>query len=440
MLPSYLTNHFTCDNLDADPLLFYQFLAPAMSILTDYVRGVRHKGRINDPTFVCLGVLRVISQVASGRDFLQQCAQLHDHSVSRSSFFDTLHSKPRRGVLAELNAQLVARRGVGPADTGADLLQAFPELRDRAVYAVDGHQLEHASHSRRDSKGRHVPGNTLYMLCLHSGLSVNFGAVQGDGRYQHEMPVFRLRMTHWLDGRSMNDPERPIFVVDPAFVDNQFWTRMVLLEGRGALVITRTKANMRPVVYGDNSWDRAAKINVGVVADEKVGFDGACLMRRVRYTDPETGTQYEFLTTVMDLSPGLIALLYLLRWRIEKVFDTGKNKLEETKAWATGQVAREIQAHFFALTHNLLVLFRRKLATDHDIRERKLEKKRLDWLEKRTAQAKTAGRNVHPVQWKLPPVVQMSLQFIRTLRNGILARRCYRAVLPSFAAMLSGYL
>jgi len=56
-------------------------------------------------------------------------------------------------------------------------------------------------------------------------------------------------------------------------------------------------------------------------------------MRRVRYCDPETENEFEFefLTTVRDLPPGTIALLYLLRWRIGQVFDTGKNKTESSR-------------------------------------------------------------------------------------------------------------
>ena len=55
-------------------------------------------------------------------------------------------------------------------------------------------------------------------------------------------------------------------------MDKLFWTRMVLLRERGALVITRTKSNMCPTVYSRYSWDQEAKVNVGVMADESVGF------------------------------------------------------------------------------------------------------------------------------------------------------------------------
>ena len=425
---------------EGNSLVLDELLAPAMQVLTDYVRDVRHEGVITDPAFVHLGVLRVLSQVVSGRDFLQQVAELHDRELARASFFDTLHSERRKAIVCELNAQLTSRNGVGAAGPEADLLSSFSELQGRAVFAVDGHQIEHACHSRPDSKGRYVPGNTLYLLCLHSGLMVNFGAVQGDGRYRHEMPVFRSRAARWLTDRARTRPGCPIFVADPAFVDKQFWTRMALLRERGALVITRTKTNMCPTVYSRYSWDQAAQVNLGVLADELVGFDGSCLMRRVHYRDPETGTEYEFLTTVRDLLPGTIAMLYLLRWRLEKVFDTGKNKLAEKKGWATGEVAREIQGHFFALAHNLLVLLRRRLHRDHGIREVKLEKKRAKWLRKRAVKALAAGRKVHPLQWKLPAVVQLSLQLIRALRNAIIGRKRWLEVLPTFACRLNAYL
>jgi len=67
-------------------------------------------------------MLRVMSQATSGRDFLQQCAELPGQDRARSTFLDALHSKRRKGILAELHAALVTRCGVKPIDTGADLL------------------------------------------------------------------------------------------------------------------------------------------------------------------------------------------------------------------------------------------------------------------------------------------------------------------------------
>jgi hypothetical protein len=421
-------------DLPSNPRLLDQLLSPAIEVLDNYVRGVYRDGPIDDFRFVRLGVCRVLSQAASGRDFLQMAEEMLREPVARSSFFDTLHATRRLRILAELNAELVMRQKAATKD----LLAGFPELRDVPVFAVDGHHVEHAVHSPDDHKGQKVSSNNLYLLCLHSALLWNLGAVQGDGRHGHEMPVFRQRIAQWLpQWRVRRGRPIPIFVGDPAFVDKVFWTRMAVGSTR-ARFITRTKANMKPIVYGPRRWDPAAPVNEGVTADVTVGFDGAATMRMVRYTDPETGTEYEFLTSVEDLAPGLIALLYLTRWRIEKVFDTAKNKLEETKSWAVGENAQEIRAHFVALTHNLLVLLRAELERGHGVREEKVEKKRQSQAIRRERRAKEAGKKVAGVQRRLPAVVQLTAQYVRAVRNGILnGTRWFRALAQLHAATKS---
>lgn len=59
--------------------------------------------------------------------------------------------------------------------------------------------------------------------------------------------------------------------------------------------------------------------------------------------DPVTGEQYKFITNIMDPAPGVVARLYRMRRDIEKVFDSFKNKLNETKAWATSSEAKSIR-------------------------------------------------------------------------------------------------
>jgi hypothetical protein len=122
------------------------------------------------------------------------------------------------------------------------------------------------------------------------------------------------------------------------------------------------------------------------------------------------------------------------------VFDTGKNKLEETKAWATGEVAQEIQAHGFALTHNLLLLLRRHLEQSQGIREEKVEKKRAAALADRRERAAAAGRTVARIHDRLPAIVQLTAQFIRTLRNGILLKMRWAAALALLRHSLKSYL
>lgn len=419
-----------------NPRLLEQLLKPANHMLENDVRGVYRDGPLDDVRFVELGVCRVLSQSASGRDFIQQAREVFKEDLARSTFFDSLHSQRRCQLLDHLNTQLVRRTGPGLED----LLAGFPELRKTPVFAVDGHHIEHAVHSPSDEKGDKVSANNLYVLCLHTALLWNFGAVQGDGRHGHEMPVFRKRLEQWLLGWPVRRGQpKPIFVGDPAYVDKAFWTRMSL-RGDGARFITRTKANMDPIVYQAYGWDTKKPVNEGVRADLLVGFDGATMMRLIRYRDPETGTDYEFLSSVMDLPPGLIAALYLARWRIEKVFDTTKTKFEETKSWGVGHVAQEVRAHLTALTHNLLVVLRRRLERGYGIREEKVERKQAYRTRQRKARASATGMKVAAIQALLPAVVQLTAQYIRTLRNGILTGMRWRRALDLLRAATRSYL
>lgn len=81
----------------------------ANPLLDGSIRVVRTEGAITDPDFVRLGILRVLSQAVSGRDFLRQCAETFGEPLERSTFFDTLHSARRLALLSELDALLVGR-------------------------------------------------------------------------------------------------------------------------------------------------------------------------------------------------------------------------------------------------------------------------------------------------------------------------------------------
>jgi hypothetical protein len=163
--------------------------------------------------------------------------------------------------------------------------------------------------------------------------------------------------------------------------------------------------------------------------------DKAC-RSNVKWTDLTPLT----ITTISDLAPGLIALIYLMRWLIEKAFDTGKNKLQESKGWAVGEVAQEIRAHLFALTHNLLVLIRRHLDVSAEICEEKTVRKRAEALLKRETKAQESGKKVAAIHRLLPAVVQLTVQFIRTIRNGFVLRMRWRAALSPLRISMAAYL
>ena len=158
-----------------NPNLMGVVLAPAFHILDNYIRNVRRQGPVDDSRFVLLGVYRVLSHSASGRDYLQHIGEVFGERMPRSSFFDSLHQRRRLDILANLNREIVLRnKGSMP-----DLLESFPALKGVPVFAVDGHHVGHAVHSPDDHKGEKVSANNLYLLCQHSGLMWNLGAVQG---------------------------------------------------------------------------------------------------------------------------------------------------------------------------------------------------------------------------------------------------------------------
>jgi hypothetical protein len=70
------------------------------------------------------------------------------------------------------------------------------------------------------------------------------------------------------------------------------------------MVITREKANMKPMVYGPVAFDRNVPVHRGVVAYEYIDYSNATF-RRVRYKDPSTGEEFVFITTCPEqMWPG----------------------------------------------------------------------------------------------------------------------------------------
>ena len=102
--------------------------------------------------------------------------------------------------------------------------------------------------------------------------------------------------------------------------------------------------------------DLAQPINQGVTGDRVVKDRRGLRVREITFQNPCDGQVYVYLTSEMTLEPGLLVLLYKTRWEIEKVFDETKTKLQEQKSWATTPTAKEMQAQFVALVHNLLLL------------------------------------------------------------------------------------
>lgn len=408
-----------------DQLVGAAFFEPALRLLREYCRHRRDTPELSDERFWRGGLERVLGHCDSGRDFLQT-AQDRGEALARATWFDALHSARRATLVAE-----VATRSYEVFDRllqPRDWLGAFPELAGRAVWAVDGHHLAHAAHADRDAKGERISVGLLYGLCLHSGLQRALTPFQGDGVRHHEFPVFKQHLPRWL--AQDRGAQVPIIVGDPAYIDVLHWSEQKRL--RRARIVTREKENMKPTVIAHHPFDPQDPVNRGVEADELAGYTHASL-RRIVYRDPASGERFVFLTTVDNLRPGLIALLYRLRWKIEKTFDVLKNKLHQQKAWANGPTAAHTQAHCCALTHNLLTILLATLELA-GIREEKIDRQQA-----RRRDQRPAGQRV-PAQEMVRHAAQLTCQFIRALRHCLRYEVPWREALPLFQRRLNAYL
>jgi hypothetical protein len=105
-----------------------------------------------------------------------------------------------------------------------------------------------------------------------------------------------------------------------------------------------------------------------VISDEETATSRGVTIRRVRFHDAASERTFSFLTTLpVSVPPGLVAMLYARRWDVEKVFDEVKNKLGESKAWATSPSAKNNHAGLLCLTHNLLTLLESEIASTEGI-------------------------------------------------------------------------
>ncbi len=401
------------------------FYEPALRLVRDYSRHRRSDLELSDEQFLRSGIQRVLGQCDSGRDFLQGRQDRGEH-LARSTWFDALRSKRRGAMVAEVGARsyeifsrYLAQR---------DWLGAFPELKDRAVWAVDGHQIAHAVHASTGPKDEYVPVGGLYGMCLHSGLLRPMASFQGDGVRRHEFPVFKENLPRWVwqqKGKLM-----PIVVGDPAYIDILYWSEQSRL--RQAVVITREKENMKPTVISPYAYDPNDPVNRGVEADEMAGYAYAYL-RRIVYRDPASGERFVFITTEKSLRPGVIALLYALRWQIEKAYDVFKNKFHQQKAWATGKTAAHTQAHLIALTHNLLTILLSNLESI-GASETKVHTRTQARI------ASTPDEKRVPARERVRHALQLTCQFIRLLRHCLEHRTRWIDALPLFQLRLAAYL
>ena len=382
--------------------------------------------KIDDEQWVITGLLRVFSQEVSSRGFLQQLSDQMQRYIPCSSFFKGVHSKRRLLFCQDLNERLADSIKCSNIE---DPLKRYSSLSKYDIYAGDGHYRAASVHEKRIGDKKYAVGH-FYTLNLRTQMLTHLDSVMEEpGRKrEHDMHLLK-RMTIEQLRQGTKKGQKVLYIWDSAGIDLLQWHKWK--QGSGIYFISLEKENMKPYVIGELEWDRQDPINAGVIADQYIGTSTQTMMRRVRYKCPASGKSFHFITSVMDVPPGLIAHLYKMRWNIEKTFDELKTKLTEKKAWANGSTARNMQAQFTCLMHNLMVLLENQLDQNEDINDSGERKRRLKRLELLKLKAKKRGAELPLAQQQLHLPTQRGHKFIRWLRNHCFFRTSYKQAIDA---------
>jgi hypothetical protein len=402
-----------------------------------YCRETRQCQSFDDFNFLSTGLTRVIECHSSGREFLQTIKEdPSEDDLARTTYFSSLHSERRRDLAAECEAVIYQKFCSEFKSKGIDHLKKFKDLDGYNIIAYDGHFHKHACHAQRDSNGKRRAVGGIYGMNLRYGLVQRIITTDFGISKTHEMKAFKAKFSIEEAQRT----RKTISVLDMAYMDGPFWSKCKSMRGMGIYIITLMKDKLNPIKETPLEFDTEHPYNVGIQSQSEVTFESGAIFRKIIYIDPETETERTYLTTVRDVHPGLIAYLYLWRWKIEKLFDVFKNKLYERKAWANGKVSADTQSSMIAMAYNILLSTQKISLGDLGITEEKLMKKQRDCLESRRKKAKANGRKLHPLAEIPHKLFQMSAQFIRCFRNGMRWETPWVDAIPLFRESMIKFL
>jgi Transposase DDE domain len=363
----------------------------------------------SDDDFLRLGVQRVLESSESGRAFLQEHGVRFENTPELGNYFATLRSARRCEVLRDAGAALVKTANERLHDRLADI----PELAKYECFAGDGHWHKAAAHDPRHEGVKMAVGH-FYALNLRTHTLQHLAA--GQGLHEHDMSALKRIKPKGLR-QGVPKGRRVLMIYDKAGIDLAFWKRC--RQECALYFISRAKENMVFDWLESVPVDSSDPRQRGVTEDRRVLSREGHPLRIVFYTDPQTGESYEFLTNEPDLPPGVIVELYRRRWEAEKTFDQIKNKLGEKKAWATSLEAKEAQALFIAIAHNLLLIYEQKLEREHRVRNRAEDQRRTKRMAAAAAKCKQAGHSLSTLVTRARRATQRSVKFVRWVRQAL---------------------
>jgi Transposase DDE domain len=365
--------------------------------------------QMSDEHYVLLGVQRVLEGSDSGRAFLQEHGPRQEKRPAPANYFASLHRARRCAVLEDVNHGVLtlANRQLH------DRLAGMAGLDNYEVFAAAGHWHKAAAHDPRHEGVKMAVGH-FYSLNLRTP-TLRLLAT-GQGLHEHDMSALKRVKPGGLR-QGVPQGRRVLMVYDKAAMDFAFWKRC--RQECAVYFLSRARENQVLEWVESLDWDRKDPRNHGVREDMRVLTREGHPLRLICYIDPLTGKAYEFLTNEKDVPPGVLVELYRRRWEIEKVFDEIKNKLGQKKAWGSSWVAKQTQARFLILTHNLRLIYEQRLENRHGVENQAEDRRR----NRRAAQLiQTTARQGTPVSTlgiQARRATQRSVKFIRWLRQSL---------------------
>jgi hypothetical protein len=152
-----------------------------------------------------------------------------------------------------------------------------------------------------------------------------------------------------------------IYVFDRGYLN---FEKLFKLDRARAIFVTRAKKNQKLRRLYSRPVDRTT----GLLCDQVVVLEHAATaakypqrLRRIRYTDPETGKRLCFLTNDFTLPALTIARLYKARWQVEVFFKWIKQHLRIKAFYGTSENAVKSQIWIAISIYVLVAILRKRL-------------------------------------------------------------------------------
>ena len=157
------------------------------------------------------------------------------------------------------------------------------------------------------------------------------------------------------------------YVLDRGYLD---FARLYRFQQAGAFFVTRAKANLQYARRSSHPVDKPT----GLRCDQTIVLTGpktATLyplpLRRIRYTDPDTGKRLVFLTNNVTLPALTIAQLYKARWQVELFFKWIKQHLRIKAFYGTSANAVKTQVWVAVSVYALVAILKKRLVLSQSL-------------------------------------------------------------------------